>query len=459
MDVDDIDDDITVKLESNEEGSMEGSNGDSDDDDEEGILPPPFLPPPPPAEEETSLPPRTKNEILASEVPLEELPVAVEETAELIVVGQVRSIVGDTVIVQSAANATPVDHGSLLCCAGVAGATDDSIPTENAETDANEEMEEMEETEEIEATEATDATDATEATKATDNTNTGGVTLAKHVNAVVLGKVDEIFGPVAAPLYVVRMEPQRAERLREQLALVQQTTGESSKVYAVASLFKYVSLARVNRKGSDASNVYDEEPNVDEITDFSDDEAEATAKRKKRKKKPTNKKERKIWQRGGKQRGDNVKRNNQQVPQVPQAAIPSLMSTGPQHQPFGYGAPPPQLGYQMQRPQYHGGQMQQPMQSMQHMQHMQHMQQRPHMQHMPHLQHMPHMQHMQHMPHMPHMQQMHQYNPNAPPPPPQYQQQPMGPVPSLGGSASSSSSSSSLPSNPPPLIDRRFQGM
>ena len=42
MDIDDIDDEITVKLEPNEEGSMEGSNGDSDDD-KEGLPEPPKL--------------------------------------------------------------------------------------------------------------------------------------------------------------------------------------------------------------------------------------------------------------------------------------------------------------------------------------------------------------------------------------------------------------------------------
>ena len=88
--------------------------------------------------------PRTKNEVLPHEVPLENVPINVDENASLIIVGTVRSVVGDTIIVQSAVDAAPVEPGSLLCCAGsntptVTAGDDDSEPAaESAESAAEE---------------------------------------------------------------------------------------------------------------------------------------------------------------------------------------------------------------------------------------------------------------------------------------------------------------------------------
>ena len=233
--------------------------------------------------EPTDTAPRTKNEVLPHEIPLENVPINVDENASLIIVGTVRSVVGDTIIVQSAVDAAPVEPGSLLCCAGsntptVSAGGDDSGPP------AAESEEAGQVSSSSSPSSSSSATTTTTTTTAAAAAGNGSSPLrAKHVHAIVLGKVDEIFGPVAAPLYVVRMEPLRAACLREQLASDQSANGgEQSTVYAVGTELKYVAMSKVNVKGSDASNLYDEEPDIEEITDFSDDEAEAQAKQARR---------------------------------------------------------------------------------------------------------------------------------------------------------------------------------
>ena len=396
---------------SGNDASDDDDNDDDDDDDDDDIDIPDASetitgePVNMVEKEET---PRTKNEVLPHEIPLQSVPVSVQEDAKLITIGHVRSVVSDTVIVQSAADAAPVDHGSLLCCAG----TGEKVASKGST-----------------------------------------VLLAKHVNAIVLGKVDEIFGPVAAPLYVVRMETERAENLREQLAAVQRLSGESSVVYAVDNMLTYVSMANVSTKGSDASNLYDEEPNHDEITDFSDDEAETRAKQARRRKKKAsssssssssggqrsgaNKGSRGGQQRGGPKHGEHQAERRRKVkipslmdgytpraiksnvnPLQQQQYYPPRQQPPPQRLQTGFYAPPPQLQQQQQQQQQFG--------------------------------YAPQFSYQQHQ--MPHqmMQYHHQQQQQQ-----QQQQFPRGPVPTLPFQQQLQP-----PSNPPPtIVDQRYQGL
>ncbi|TFK19963.1 NAF1-domain-containing protein [Coprinopsis marcescibilis] len=86
----------------------------------------------------------------------------------------------------------------------------------------------------------------------------------------VLGYIYETFGPTTQPLYQIKFNskfPLDAERVK---------TGRE--VFAVPSKSKFVFIERIKAfRGSDASNVYDEEPADDEL-EFSDDEAESSFK-------------------------------------------------------------------------------------------------------------------------------------------------------------------------------------
>ncbi|CAK4717495.1 hypothetical protein AeNC1_008406 [Aphanomyces euteiches] len=92
-------------------------------------------------------------------------------------------------------------------------------------------------------------------------------------NRQVLGCVDEVFGPVSLPLYLIRFET--AEDIPEAATL-------HADVFYATEHATYVQPEKCRVKGSDASNLYDEEPGDDEM-EFSDDEAEQSAKRSKRK--------------------------------------------------------------------------------------------------------------------------------------------------------------------------------
>ncbi|KIL71545.1 hypothetical protein M378DRAFT_182941 [Amanita muscaria Koide BX008] len=83
----------------------------------------------------------------------------------------------------------------------------------------------------------------------------------------VFGHIYETFGPTSQPFYQVRfndafpLDPEKVQVLRE--------------IFHVPRQSNYVFLRELKRlKGSDASNVHDEEPGEDEL-EFSDDEAEA----------------------------------------------------------------------------------------------------------------------------------------------------------------------------------------
>ena len=84
-------------------------------------------------------------------------------------------------------------------------------------------------------------------------------------------KIFETFGPTSEPLYQVRftqafpLDPEKVQIGRP--------------VFHVPSQSFYVFVQQLRHlKGSDASNVHDEEPGEDEV-EFSDDEQEAAHKR------------------------------------------------------------------------------------------------------------------------------------------------------------------------------------
>eukprot|EP00743_Colponemidia_sp_Colp-15_P004357 GILK01004699.1.p1 GENE.GILK01004699.1~~GILK01004699.1.p1 ORF type:complete len:435 (+),score=56.52 GILK01004699.1:29-1333(+) len=88
---------------------------------------------------------------------------------------------------------------------------------------------------------------------------------------VTLGRIDEVFGPVVQPLFTIRyakntdIDPEKCK------------PGEP--VYYVPEMASYILPDTIKCKGSDASNLHDEEPAVEEI-EFSDDEAEREFKKK-----------------------------------------------------------------------------------------------------------------------------------------------------------------------------------
>ncbi|KAK0481751.1 Gar1/Naf1 RNA binding region-domain-containing protein [Armillaria novae-zelandiae] len=86
----------------------------------------------------------------------------------------------------------------------------------------------------------------------------------------VLGYIYETFGPTAQPLYQVKFNstfPLDADKIR----LARQ-------VFHVPGRSRFVAVDSIRIRGSDASNLFDEEPAVHEL-EFSDDEAEAAHKR------------------------------------------------------------------------------------------------------------------------------------------------------------------------------------
>ncbi|KAJ0404853.1 hypothetical protein P43SY_007935 [Pythium insidiosum] len=91
----------------------------------------------------------------------------------------------------------------------------------------------------------------------------------------VLGCVDEVFGPVLMPMYLVRFE--NADKIPMQ-------TANNKSVFYATEHTTYIVPEKIRDKGTDASNLFDEE--ADE-TVYSDDEAEAAAKRQHRKRNPT----------------------------------------------------------------------------------------------------------------------------------------------------------------------------
>lgn len=83
----------------------------------------------------------------------------------------------------------------------------------------------------------------------------------------LIGAVDEVFGPVQMPLYLVRF--QTADKIPKKAK-------NGVCIYYATEHTTYIVPEQIKDKGTDASNLYDEE--TDEVV-YSDDEAEAAAKR------------------------------------------------------------------------------------------------------------------------------------------------------------------------------------
>ncbi|KAJ6575434.1 Gar1/Naf1 RNA binding region-domain-containing protein [Mycena capillaripes] len=99
-------------------------------------------------------------------------------------------------------------------------------------------------------------------------------TLLVFEDRKVLGYIYETFGPTSQPLYQVKFNAS--------YPLDQDKIQPSRAVFHVPQRSRFVSVSQIKRfKGSDASNMHDEEPAEDEM-EFSDDEAEAAYKRRRR---------------------------------------------------------------------------------------------------------------------------------------------------------------------------------
>ncbi|CEG37209.1 Uncharacterized conserved protein [Plasmopara halstedii] len=83
----------------------------------------------------------------------------------------------------------------------------------------------------------------------------------------VLGCVDEVFGPVLMPMYLIRFKS--ADKIPKTMSV-------NTAVFFAKEHTTYIVPDKIKDKGTDASNIFDEEANEIE---FSDDEAEAAAKR------------------------------------------------------------------------------------------------------------------------------------------------------------------------------------
>jgi H/ACA ribonucleoprotein complex non-core subunit NAF1 len=89
----------------------------------------------------------------------------------------------------------------------------------------------------------------------------------------VIGRIDEVFGPVPRPLYTVRFAPG--------CALDPARFAKGAKVLLAVRDAQFVAVDQIRAKGSDASGLHDEEPPPEDI-EYSDDEEEALAKKRAR---------------------------------------------------------------------------------------------------------------------------------------------------------------------------------
>lgn len=179
-------------------------------------------------------PPRTKNEIPEEQLPAPPPPPPIGADEAIVPIGDVISVVGDTVVVQSLPNTPPLDEESILCL----------------------------------------------------DTRRG------------LGAVEEVFGPVASPLYALRVPKSRgggsaeggggAEGAAEGAAegvevAIASDVNVGARVYVVEGRSRVIETKGLYTKGYDNSGQNDEE--VDDDDDYSDDEKEAEAKKKRKQKK------------------------------------------------------------------------------------------------------------------------------------------------------------------------------
>ena len=86
-----------------------------------------------------------------------------------------------------------------------------------------------------------------------------------------LGVIAEIFGPIQEPLYLIRFGSVDDVRKKDKAAV-------GVEVYYAVTMFKAINKDACHVRGSDASNIFDEEPAEDEV-EYSDDEQEAEARK------------------------------------------------------------------------------------------------------------------------------------------------------------------------------------
>ena len=171
-------------------------------------------------------PPRTKNEIPAETRPPPPPPPPVAPDEAIVPIGDVVSVVGDVVVVQSLPNTPPLDEESILCL----------------------------------------------------ETRQG------------LAAIEEVFGPVAAPLYAFRAPSEvngevPAEGGAEggaDTAVLPDDVKVGTRIYVVEGRSRVIQTAGLYSKGYDNSGQNDEEVDDDE---YSDDEKEAEAKKQRKQKK------------------------------------------------------------------------------------------------------------------------------------------------------------------------------
>eukprot|EP01039_Chlorochromonas_danica_P007587 gene7588-8387_t len=165
----------------------------------------------------------------------------------------------------------------------------------------------------------------------------------------VLGAVQEVFGPVTEPFYIVRF-PKDSVTTAITTLFTPNTTVYTAKEHASFLTASDVQALKTI-KGSDASNAFDEEPGEDEV-EYSDDEEEQAAKKAKKVQKaraaapsmdaippgPRAKPTRPSRNPGASQQP------NQQPIQSQQAAWPAYPQQPYGMMPMAYYAPPP-YGY------------------------------------------------------------------------------------------------------------------
>jgi H/ACA ribonucleoprotein complex non-core subunit NAF1 len=166
-------------------------------------------------------PPRTKNEIPAETRPPPPPPPPVAPDEAIVPIGDVVSVVGDVVVVQSLPNTPPLDEESILCL----------------------------------------------------ETRQG------------LAAIEEVFGPVAAPLYAFRAPSEVSGEGAEggaDTAVLPDDVKVGTRIYVVEGRSRVIQTAGLYSKGYDNSGQNDEEVDDDE---YSDDEKEAEAKKQRKQKK------------------------------------------------------------------------------------------------------------------------------------------------------------------------------
>ncbi|GLD92902.1 hypothetical protein PINS_up001481 [Pythium insidiosum] len=203
----DDDEPTTVSTTANPDGDDEDGDEDDDDDDDPQKLRAEIEAAMAKEEAKASGPLKTANEV--ERVPVREPEVELTADCPIARCGEVLNVSrpGLLVTVKSDANSKPLDEGSVLC----------------------------------------------------------------FEDRTVLGCVDEVFGPVLMPMYLVRFD--NADKIPMQTAL-------NKAVFYATEHTTYIVPEKIRDKGTDASNLFDEE--ADEAV-YSDDEAEAAAKRQHRK--------------------------------------------------------------------------------------------------------------------------------------------------------------------------------